>query len=222
MPTLFLGKEDAEKISNLVIVNPKWLISVMQIIMELPDNPNDKRFSPKEIKALKDRGEAKMSLLNRLWSESDKLSDAVDTEKLCLILQAYCLIYPVESESTQPSIGECDSLKGDDTTATSSDPCYLIPSLLPKCSEPARKKAAADHLNWMTFFFDFQKFLPLEIYHRLVCMLLDAFQTARTSRSCLFLSDTLCCFDNIDNCHWKVELESPQHRLKVSVKYVKV
>lgn len=200
---LFL-REKKQEISDLVIIDPKWLISAMQVLMEV--SSGNTKFNRKAIVTL-NKGFAKMSLLKRVWSDSGSLSgDIVNEDKLCLILQAYCLIFPLAPDSS--------TTDGEDPNAE-----YLIPSKLPECSEVKRQEISQDHLGWITFYFDFKKFLPIEIYHKLICLFLATFQPEKRSKN-LFLSSTLCRIDELVNekRFWKLELESHRHRIKVSVR----
>ncbi len=153
LSTLFLNKEEMEQISNLVIIDPQWLFSAMQVIMELPTN--DTRITGEEQLMLEKSGKIAFKALEKLWSGSSSLqvkqSGLENAHKLCLILQAYCLIHPVKFEG-----------KGEDFY-------YIIPSLLPAhLPDPKHTSVECSQL-WMHFYFDFQQFLPQEIFHRLIC-----------------------------------------------------
>lgn len=171
---------------------------------------------------LKKTGVAKLSVLEECWSKNGLLKKCSSTQ-LCLMLQAFCLVHTIEY-SLQPS--SCDPMKHepgllqDETSLKTKDDCtpnqcFLIPNLLPVKEEPEQD---ANHLPWISFYFDFHKFLPVEIYHRLVCLMLAAFQhTPALRRQKPILSQWFCRFDGIHNCNWKISLEASKHRLKVSV-----
>ena len=206
VPTLFVSKEEIKEISNLVIIDPKRLISAMQVIMEL--EKNDTRISGEEQDTLQETGKVSFECLERLWSmcgQSILKSGIVDAHQLCLILQAYCLIHPSEYLD-----------KTHQLQLPSSTNYYLVPSLLPEAKSLTEKEKGSD-LPWICFYFDFEGFLPLEIYHRLICLLLAAYKVeSRRPKATHYLSKTLCRFDGIRGCNWKIELEEHQHRLKVS------
>ena len=204
-----MSKEEIEEISNLVIIDLKRLISAMQVIMEL--EKNDTRISGEEQQMLQETGKVSFDCLERLWSlcgQSILKSGIVDAHQLCLILQAYCLIHPSEyldkTHQVQPP-------------SNTNLNYYLVPSLLPEAKSLTEKEEGSV-LPWVSFYFDFEGFLPLEIYHRLICLLLAAYREGnRRPNATHCLSKTLCRFDGIRGCNWKVELEKHQQRLKVSV-----
>ena len=217
MPTLFVSQEDIDKISKLVIIDPKWLISAMQVIMEL--KVNDKRVTGNEQQMLQETGKVSFECLKRLWSQSDPCvlkSGLVDAQQLCLILQAYCLIHPSEyfNKTCQIQPASIDA-------GCSSSTLFLVPSLLPEAKlliDKGEISESESRLPWISFYFDFHSFLPLVIFHRLICLLLAAYrQESKRPGAVHYLSKTLCRFDGIKGCNWKVELEEYQHRLKISV-----
>ena len=197
MSKLFLSEEEAESISDLVVIDPKWLIGIMQIIMELP--ANYKSITGKEQQMLR-RGEISLDVLEQLWGDPEHgilNSSAVKAEKLAVVLQAYCLIHSAISSDSEDSSGKL----------------FIIPSMLPLTDT---EKIAPSRLPWIVFYFDFQRFLPVEVYHRLVCMLMAATQRTGSQRP-YTLSHSLCDFDRVHNCRMMVELEALQHRIKISV-----
>ena len=98
----------------------------------------------------------------------------------------------------------------------SSNDSFLVPCVLP---EEIKGRKDENHSNWVTFFFDFEKFLPEVIFHRFICQLIAVFQQNTSSRrqSPLQFSKTWCRFNNIHDCNWKIELLRDLHRLKISV-----
>lgn len=187
-----------EKISKLVIVDPKWLIKAMQTIMEL----GSKNLRGRDKRNLK-QGEISLDVLRQLWSDHEQAlpeSELVDAEKLSIILQAYCLIHPVLSSEAKSDAGS---------------PHYIVPSMLP-CLGDLKKDIFECTLPWMEFYFNFDKFLPIEVYHRLVCMFLSEAHKSSRQRN-YQLSDRTCCFQKVQNCKWKLELEASEHRIKISV-----
>ncbi len=204
---LFLSEEDSKKIEELVISDPKMLIEIMKIIMELSKD-SDNILSGKEERNLQN-GMISFAVLERLCQQIPK-SGIVDATTLSVILQAYCLIHPTSGNDSQ---ADSDSASCHSDSPTNK--CFVIPSMLPELQDDMIEELVQSSLPWMEFYFDFEKFLPVEVYHRLVCMLMAAAQRhpgkSRVSRF-------LCCFDMVYDCKWKVELEVLQHRMKISIR----
>lgn len=184
-----------------------------------------------EVRDLKKTGVASCKLLKACWSEFTK---STSFQKLCLMLQANCLIYPL-SNSPCPDLDRAesdpvpsDNLPPNQPERSRTDPTqettdekvqvsqYLVPCRLPKECKPNK---ADSRMQWMTFYFDFNKFLPEVIFHRFICLMLATSQSKRSKKKKLndTFSSTCCTFYNIDECHWKIELERNLHRLRVSV-----
>lgn len=188
---LFVSPEEAEMISDLVVIDPKWLIGIMQIIVELPDNCP--LITGEEQQKLKS-GEISLEVLKKLLDDpKDGIlkSSVIDAEKLSVVLQAYCLIHS--------------------TSEMSDTKRFIIPSMLPRAL-PSHKIKRWD----AEFYFDFERFLPIQVFHRLICMLMAAAQ--KSNRYDYVLSQSLSFFPKIGQCMWKVELESSEHRIKISVR----
>jgi len=186
---LFLSKEQSDAISDLVIVSQKWLIKVMREVMELSEN--FRQITGAQQRDLK-KGKVTLQALKKIWSESVKELGTVDIERLCYILQAYCLIHPVGASSA--AVGDGKQL-------------FIIPCMLPEATERSRSKIDGSR-PWIEFCFDFEGFLPLEVYHRLLCMLLN-----ESSKYELYAE--VCLFEGVDGCIIKVELDSSHHLIKV-------
>lgn len=157
----------------------------MKIVMEL--EVGEGQIPNTDVEELNDKGMTKSSILWECWNKLCK--DEVSFYRLCLILQSFCLIFPVSSRDSQPVQCSASSpatpqsmAKEQDNTSEASaqgqqnknpapetDTVYLIPSKLPCCDGPTESDAAKYKL---TFFFKFQAFLPLEVYHRLLCLML--------------------------------------------------
>ena len=194
MPTLFLGKMEKELLANLVLLDPKWLIILMRIVMELEHGDAD--FTGKDVRDLKLMGIARAALLRKCWGEYLPLDAGGDTlfRQVCLMLQAYCLIYPIRG--------------GTDTITD--DLKYLVP-----CKFPPEKIEKKDW-PWVTFYFDFQGFLPMEIFNRFVCLMLARSQANKSHKQPEF-SATCCRIYQVEGCNWQLEVETHCHLLKVSV-----
>jgi len=174
-----------------------------------------------------ERGIASAELLRGCWEEYNSTDDDVSFRQLCLMLQAYCLIYPIRGDmgrclphrsqsdnyeistttaAASPSLSHSQSACGADTTADN----FLVP-----CKLPENVELKKDRLSWITFYFDFQGFLPVEIFNRFVCLMLAQSQSKHKSQLPEF-SATCCRFYQIKGCNWKLEIEAG-HLLKVSV-----
>ena len=182
----------------------------MKTIMEL--DPREYTGDRVPVCQLTKEGIASKGLLLKLWEEllPDRDSKERSFHHLCTILKAYCLIYPLkESMVSFPTAVPSESHE-----STPSD-LFLVPCMLPEKLD-GRKEAC--HLDWVTFYFDFEKFLPEVIYHRFICQLIAVCQRTNSIQHapCQF-SKTWCCFNNIHDCNWKIELQGGLHRLKISV-----
>ena len=182
----------------------------MQVIMELPENYS-------QITGMQQRdlqnGKVTLQVLKKVWSDHANYplpeKSSVDVRKLSIILQAFCLIHPAMSDT------QCSS----EDPVDLHDRLFIVPSLLPEPNDSRKKEIAQNDFSWISFYFDFEKFLPLEVYHRLICMLIAETQKTR-SKNRYKLSSSLCRFDKAHDCKWKIELEAHQHRIKISVMYV--
>jgi len=196
----------------------------MRIVMELEDGAID--YTGEDLRDLKESGIARAGLLRDCWKEYHSTDDDVSFRQLCLMLQAYCLIYPIRGQvgTCIPHRSQSDNHEISATTAAAShnlahsqSAChadttannFLVPCKLPE------KVNKDDRLPWITFYFDFQGFLPVEIFNRFVCLMLAQSQAKRKSQLPEF-SATCCRFYQIKGCNWKLEIEAG-HLLKVSV-----
>ena len=220
VPTLYLNEKEREELAKLIILDPAWLSLVMKAVVELhPSNFSDDR---KLARRLNKEGVASKELLMYIWNEFLPKTDDKDRSfhHLCTTLKAYCLIYPLK-ESSIPNLED----KNEEISASLSvsSICessekqtvnlFLIPCMLPEDTE-----GKDDHLDWITFHFDFEKFLPKVLYHRFICQLIADFQRANVNRrTSPQYSKSWCRFNNIRGCNWKIELLSDVHRLKISV-----
>jgi hypothetical protein len=189
-PRLFLH-EGFEKIRNLILLDPAWLMTAMRGVMEL-ETESDVACREQRIALVKD-GIADFRLLCDCWEKNPvKLSPNI----LCLICQAYCLICPVPREDKPPKEDE----KEDENKE------FIVPCKLPRNNNIDRSFL---EFHFGTFFFDFSDFLPDEIYYRLICLALKDCKTKYT------LSKRKCFFRNIDDASWLFELENS--RVKINV-----
>lgn len=217
MPTLYLNEEEREELAKLIILDPAWLSRVMRGVVEL--DPSDFCGDRKPAVTLKKEGIASKELLMKIWAEF--LSDTDNRDQafhhLCTILKAYCLIYPLKKSAlpnledrTEESPSPSDSSSHSESERQPeiiTNEFFLIPWMLPKNVE--RKDDS--HLNWITFFFDFEKFLPEVLYHRFLCQLLA---DCHTSPQCY---KSWSQFNNIHGCNWRIEPMRDVHMLKISM-----
>ena len=194
LPCLFLEKEEEEKealvreLRALVVLDPDWLVKVMKVIMELKTTRKIPGVPSTLISELEMNGIADLKLLEHCWEKFVAAPD-VEMHHLCLMLQANCLIYPVRP------------------TFKNSIQKYIIPSKLPSTIDMGK------HI-WVsgcaTFYFDFRKFLPDEIYHKLICL---ASNEANSKKNCY--SSKCCIFYDLLGTNWVMEMEGD--KLKIGV-----
>ena len=230
LPTLFLGESEKEQLADLVLLDPKWLITLMKLVMELKDGATN--YKGEDLRDLKKTGIARAALLRDCWREYLTTDTDILFRQLCLMLQAYCLIYPIRGDvepeiacpnrshsdnheiaaiAVRPSLSHSQSDGSTDTAVN--DLKFLVPCKLPE------KIEAKDCLPWITFYFDFQGFLPVEIFNRFVCLMLARSQAKSTKRGKPPLFSATCCrFYQVEGCNWQVERGvETDHMLKVSV-----
>ena len=197
----------------------------MRDIVELNPKSGEYKHDRMPANKLADEGIASKDLLLDLWKTF--LPEDSNRDKtfrhLCTILKAYCLVYPL-NESIALS-GDVSIRSGEEMAVSTSvevtapkakpDELFLVPCMLP--AKPEDKKEDSK-LPWVTFYFDFKKFLPEVIYHRFICLLLAKYPSpSSSSRSRPQFSETWCLFNGINKCNWKVEILRDVHRLKISV-----
>ena len=156
LPSLYLKKLEKEKLNNIILLDQRWLLCVMMFLMELSKGEGE--IPTTVVEDLKDSGTTKSSTLRKCWKEV--CSDDDSFYQLCLILQSFCLIFPVPHNDSQLAPHKTDG----DLNQT-----YLIPSMLPDCGSPAASHIAIYKIH---FCFDFCGFLPVEVYHRLLCLMM--------------------------------------------------
>ena len=216
VPTLYLSEEEQKELAKLIILDPAWLTKVMRAVVEL--DSHNVRGDRTPAMTLSEDGIASKELLMNIWAEF--LPDTEDRDQLfhhlCTILKAYCLIYPLK-ESTIPNTGdkseEPSFLSGSSSSESSErqsvtiNELFLIPCMLPENIQ----RRDDSHLNWITFYFDFEKFLPEVLYHRFVCQLLA---DCHTPPQC---SKSWSRFNSVHGCNWIIEPMRNLHQLRISV-----
>ena len=220
---------EKKQLADLVLLDPKWLITLMKLVMELKDGAAN--YKGEDLKNLTKTGIARAALLRDCWQEYLTTDSEILFRQLCLMLQAYCLIYPIrgdiEPEIDYPNRSHSDNHKtapmayppslshsqSDGSTDTAAnDLKFLVPCKLPE-------KIKAKNLSQsITFYFDFQGFLPVEIFNRFVCLMLARSQAKSTKRYKHEFSATCCRFYQVEGCNWQVERGvETDHMIKVSV-----
>ena len=172
---------------------------------------NIKEFSgtlkQSQIQILKEEGIADLEVLEECWKQFMSVPGSppdIEIRHLCLILQAYCLIYPVPQSPA--------------STSTSEEPQeekvqkYIIPCKLPKNFSEYRVPKIT---NWTTFFFEFEYFLPDEIYHRILCLASSEAKPPR--KKCNIYSNKRCLYYGLFETNWIFEIEREKQRLKFMV-----
>lgn len=210
LPTLFLPdqKEDQLLLKSLVILDPVWLISVMRVVMELNrKSPGDRSL----IINLIETGIASDSLLRETWSTFFSAPEStLSFETLCLMLQAYCLIFPLKEHKLEGS-ERCSS---PDINKKPMLYSFLIPCMLPEIPPDEEVDCG---IPWVHFYFDFEKFIPEEIYHRLICIILADIGDPDSDDARPKFSKLWSCFYDIDDSHWRFDFQRGDHKLMVSI-----
>ena len=203
IPRLFLADEQYEKLVNLAILNPHWLMSMMKVIMELTTKTDEAiaRLDNDQVFKLTKEGIADFKVLEVCWDRFLPHSD-VTIGHLCLIFQAYCLIRPLprdEDSSVSPSDPPADQK-------------FLIPCKLPDEITDDRICKIAE--QYKSFYFDFNEFLPDEIYHRLICLISTVAKPLST-KLCHHYSRQQCFFTGVLGTNMIIQMDEAQQRLRI-------
>ena len=205
LPRLFLSDECYKKLADLVVLTPQWLMKAMKVIMELTIKDDVAELSTSQLQRLVLNGVADSEVLEACWKRflpPLTPSSGVSVHHLCLILQAYCLIYPVKFIKLRAEAYDRNKQY------------YIIPCKLPE------KIGDRDVMKeYSTFYFDFFKFLPDEIYYRLICIASNLCKTKETQAQCFYNSYSIksCFFYNLEDTNWLIEMEQENQRLKIMV-----
>ncbi len=202
LPHLFLKVEEGELIQDLVILHPHWLITVMRVIVEIKTNISYEGITNKHIRSLK-RGVASKTLFEHLFKDSLARNSCIALDHLLLILRFYCLIFPL-----QPEPKALSSPEGADGGASYTE--YIVPCKLPDDLDD--KEVDIPEGKCCVFYFNFCRFLPDEIYHRLMCLASAASKPGMEERS--KFSKQRCVFYNLHGTNWIIKLEREKHRMK--------
>ena len=168
-----------------------------------------------DVRDLQKTGITNSSVLKECWKD---ICDDSMFHLLCLILQSFCLIFPISKNESPPAQRSASSPATSQVTAqeqdtpsevtrsqSESDPpskedtTYLIPSMLPPGNGPAENSVTSKYK--VTFCFDFQGFLPVEVYHRLLCLMLrEKKVTARDKFTAKYFR-----VKKVQGCNWMVQ-----------------
>lgn len=209
LPRLFLKEEECQLLQDMIVLNPDWLIQLMKVVLELDPTKQVQQLPGEKVKDLKNDGVADLDVLKYCWEDFVSESTDIEINHLCLMLQAYCLIYPTDVQSNADN-------STPNHVATSGDnpiPRYIIPCKLP----PELTNIPKWTQKCATFYFDFNEFLPDEIYHRLICLALSEAKTPRRKANRNCYSGKMCIFFNLLNTNWVIEMERLKQRLKIGV-----
>ena len=196
LPRLFLD-EDYKNICDLLILDPTWLMTAMRVVVELGSKTAAESISNCQVLKFKRDCIADFDVFTACWKDSLPKGSTITLHQLCLIFQAYCLIFPVQCESMH-SAGQAESRK------------FIIPCKLPFTIKDDYVYKLSE--SFVTFYFDFNDFLPDEVYHRLICL---AWKDSENEQGKLInrLSKRSSFFVNLKNTNWLIEHE--HQRLKI-------
>lgn len=200
--------------NDLILLDVTWLTKMMRIVMELQTGKGCE-LTNEELLELELTGCAKASLLRHCWND---LNNDI-FHQLCLIMQSFCLIFPLPVDKVpalqqSASIAKCEggihSPHILNQIQNESETVYLIPSKL--SFKPI--ETLIDTFE-ITFVFDFHGFLPVEVYHRLLCLMLKK-QSLWPKPKREFTAQYFV-IRRLHKCNWLVEMIGSE--LRVSVKY---
>ncbi len=209
LPRLFLKEEEKKSIQDLVILHPRWLITVMKIIVETTPTICYDGIASEHIRPLK-RGVACIEIFEHFLKDFISGSSDITLDHLLLILRSYCLIFPLQPEPK--ALSSPEGADGDDAHGALYSE-YIVPCKLPK--DPCDKDVDILEEECCIFYFDFCQFLPDEIYHRLMCLASAASKPQRRKPN--IFSKRCCVFHSLFGTYWIMETEREMHRLKFTV-----
>lgn len=222
---LYLNEKEKRRLDGLILLDPTWLTKMMRIVMELKTGKG-KKLPNDEKEELKTTARIKLCSLRRCWGE---LEDDV-FHQLCLILQSFCLIFPLPVDelhapersastptSSTPAQQELsqvlDRSQSEGQASSYPDTVYLIPS---KLNDKPFDESLKKSFNF-TFMFDFCGFFPVEVYHRLLCLMLKNQRSGPIPKGTFTAKYFL--IKGVHDCNWIVQMIGS--KLRVSVKYPK-
>ena len=180
--------------------------------MELKTGKGSK-LTNDEMAKLEETGRAKLSVLRKCWLDLRE-----DFPKFILMLQSFCLVFPLPEPAIEPTGTAMSSRQGeldppDDITPVP-DRVYLIPS---KLRREEFNATCITNFNF-PFEFDFRGFLPDEVYYRLLCLMLKD-TLGRSGKGKGVFTATYFKICGVQKCNWVVQMVDC--KLRVWVKYPK-
>lgn len=192
---LFLSVSGYEELSGLIVLNPGWLMEAMKDIVELDSKRAEcdglKRSDVNKL----ERGIVVSRVFDLYWKKFVSGASDIEIRHLCLIFQAYGLIYPLQCRD-----GKLE---------------YIIPC---KFKSEIENKRICKVSEMCIFYFDFYKFLPEVIYHRLICLALKNRETQQQKKQGEYgdcFSKNRCYLTNINGRCWLFQMEEETQRLKI-------
>ena len=162
-----------------------------------------KKLDYKQKQQVEQHGIADYGVFEICWEKFK--SSSITIQQLCLIFQAYCLIYPLQNCKDQNK----------DQEKVKPNMKYIIPCKLP---EVIRNKQICKEVQseYATFYVDFQDYLPDEIYHKLICLALkNCDQHSRTGELQKCFSKKMCYFADLKGTNWVFEMDEKTQQLKI-------
>ena len=191
------------------------LIHTMRDIVELKSKMQQECMSGIEIRNLKEKGIASLNLLRHCW-KTHSINESWNTEHICLVLQSYGLIFPIQDPFNQKVQLGPSTPRSQDSVHCSKDDgnkVFLVPCKLPPSSTDDEVLEGRPHT--CTFAFDFKGFLPEDVYHRLMCLVLKRAQEVTTRKVEFVATKTTFKIFNFSECDWI--METCKHTLNVKV-----
>ena len=205
LPALYLKEEEKKVLDDLILLSPHWLTTMMRNVMELKAG-RGLDMTNEELMCLEKTGCAELNLLKRCWPD---LGDE-DFHKLVLMLQSFCLVFPLPEPETKDGAqmhSQPDEPSQQETPVKSHsftrqpNQVYLIPSKLK--SEEFDEKLA--NMFNVSFQFDFGGFLPEEVYHRLLCLMLKKLPKRNQKLKEIFTANYFKIY-RVEKCNWVVRM----------------
>ena len=203
--SIFLEESEKQQISTVILMEPRWLISIMTKVMEV--QMSSLTLSNTDIDKLKKTGMVNMSFLHVLWQEDHKGNDN-QFEIICLLMRAHGLMQAIKP--TGSTAGSTTGSSTGSTTTESNLIQFMIPCML--------SQKALNIPNGYTFYIDFKGFLPQEVFHCLICLVIKKCQEVPDCHKPSFSANT-CIWYWIKGYSWCIQLLSQEHRLKVVARY---
>lgn len=183
--------------------------------MELKPKMHQECVSGIEIRNLEKLGIASLNLLRHCW-KTLSMDRTWNTEHICLVLQSYGLIFQIQHSCNQEVQLGSSTPKSQDSVHCSQDDgqkVFLVPCKLPPSCTDDKVLEGSPHM--CTFAFDFKGFLPEDVYHRLVCLMLKRAKEKNTRKVEFEATKTTFKIMNFTECDWI--METCKHKLQVKV-----